>query len=80
MPRADQHRRRAEHVAGLRATWPARSWRSNFGASAASIWAQGSRVASTASGSRRLIIASMRARKKSGVSILESPRNQVQLN
>jgi hypothetical protein len=36
---------------------------------------QSRRVASTASGSFRLIIASMRARKKSSVCMLESPRN-----
>ena len=41
------------------------------------LFSHGSRVASTASGSLKLIIASMRARKKSAVSILESLRNQI---
>ena len=40
---------------------------------------QGSRLARTASGWFRSIIASMRARKKSAVSILESLRNHAQL-
>jgi hypothetical protein len=59
--------------------WPARSLRANIGASAASISFQGSRVASTANGSLRLIIASIRQRKKSVVSILESLRNSTPL-
>jgi len=57
-------------------TWPARSSRSNFSSSAASIRSHGMRLANTAKGSLRLIIASIRARKKSAVCILESPGNQ----
>ena len=57
---------------------PRRSLRASSGATLASICCHGMRVASTASGWRRSIIWSSRARKKSGVLIeipLQTPRN-----
>jgi hypothetical protein len=53
------------------------AWWASLGASAASIDVHGNRVASTASGCRRTIIWSSRERKKSGVLIIKSPRNQL---
>ena len=52
------------------------AWWVSLGATATSIAAQGNRVDNTANGCRRSIIWSKRERKKSGVLILESPRNQ----
>jgi len=51
-----------------------RACRANFGATATSIAAHGSRVVSTATGCRRSIIASSRGRKKSGVAMHEIPQ------
>ena len=52
------------------------AWWASLGAIAASIEAHGSRVDNTASGCRKSIIWSSRERKKSGVLIVKSPRNQ----
>src|ERR1035437_2494465 len=58
---------------------PVRFWCSNFVAIAVSIWLHGSRVASTAKGSLKLIMASIRLRKKSKGCIIKSLRNQLSI-